>query len=395
MKTKMHSHFLNMFIFTAASFSANALYAVPFVLQGPADKFDEVCYLARYPDVVTGWVNTAGKPAIDHWLQHGKAEGRIPGCSENSKVEFTQNFPATLTIKTEPVEGSAVEITSFLKGLGGAIGSLQWKGLEFLNRVDRGRELQSAISFDDHGECYNPTEAGSRADKDNTSSSKLIRIGYRPSFWEMNSQMAFWLYGDRTGGGCKYGPQVAVALSQHKMNKKINLNYKGDGAVIEYIVSFQNPPGVPKRKGVYELLTGYMTTEFSRVYEIDPLTYQMDEVRSFVPLTGPGFPEGKTQKAIRENPRKPVIASTASGGYTMGVLFPTQEIPGHFEGYDLYKFAGSGGALGKGSNKWNAWVVDETPNQTLREFRVLLVVGSLFEVSAKMKQLIKNEGSQL
>src|SRR5476651_1767094 len=46
----------------------------------------------------------------------------------------------------------------------GAIYSLNWNGKEFLNSGDHGRELQSAATFYDFGECFNPTEAGSAAD---------------------------------------------------------------------------------------------------------------------------------------------------------------------------------------------------------------------------------------
>src|SRR4051794_1659541 len=40
--------------------------------------------------------------------------------------------------------------------LAGAIASLTWNGMEFIDQLDHGRELQSASSFEDLGECYNP-----------------------------------------------------------------------------------------------------------------------------------------------------------------------------------------------------------------------------------------------
>jgi hypothetical protein len=49
--------------------------------------------------------------------------------------------------------------------LAGAIDSVKWDGVEFINSHDHGRQLQSAINADVdgvyHTECYNPTEAGS------------------------------------------------------------------------------------------------------------------------------------------------------------------------------------------------------------------------------------------
>ena len=52
--------------------------------------------------------------------------------------------------------------------LAGAIDSVRWDGVEFIDSHDHGRQLQSAINADVdgvfHAECYNPTEAGSVVD---------------------------------------------------------------------------------------------------------------------------------------------------------------------------------------------------------------------------------------
>jgi len=52
--------------------------------------------------------------------------------------------------------------------LAGAIHSLKWNDMEFIDSLDHGRQLQSACSFDMArpgpfwAECFNPTEAGSK-----------------------------------------------------------------------------------------------------------------------------------------------------------------------------------------------------------------------------------------
>ena len=46
----------------------------------------------------------------------------------------------------------------------GAVDSLTWKDKEFLNSYDHGRQLQMAMTVQNHGECWNPTEAGGRSD---------------------------------------------------------------------------------------------------------------------------------------------------------------------------------------------------------------------------------------
>ena len=47
---------------------------------------------------------------------------------------------------------------------GGAVDSLVWKDKEFINNWDHGRQLQSAMTVQNYGECWNPTEAGGRSD---------------------------------------------------------------------------------------------------------------------------------------------------------------------------------------------------------------------------------------
>src|SRR4051812_35251879 len=64
--------------------------------------------------------------------------------------------------------GSEIVVTTTDR-LAGAVHSLTWDGVEFIDSHDHGRQLQSAAGFDGgkpgfHAECFNPTEAGSRHD---------------------------------------------------------------------------------------------------------------------------------------------------------------------------------------------------------------------------------------
>ena len=62
--------------------------------------------------------------------------------------------------------------------LAGAIHSLTWNGLEFIDSTDHGRQLQSASNFDAGSrfvpETFNPTEAGSRFDGAGPKSSSVL-----------------------------------------------------------------------------------------------------------------------------------------------------------------------------------------------------------------------------
>jgi len=82
--------------------------------------------------------------------------------------------------------------------LAGAIDSVRWAGVEFIDTYDHGRQLQSALNADVEGvfhpECYNPTEAGSAADGHGPrSTSRLEAISVRDGVLSTRARMAFWL----------------------------------------------------------------------------------------------------------------------------------------------------------------------------------------------------------
>jgi hypothetical protein len=364
-----------------------------------ASDFNEACYLARYPDVLVNWVYR-GSPALQHWLQFGAKEHRIPDCSgDPSPIAspamsiVTPPYPNQMTIKSKPVDGSNIELTSFPVEFGGAFASLKWNGVEFINHHDRGRELQSASHFDEHGECYNPTEAGTYSDR-LTSSSQVLEAIASYSSLSLKTHPAFWLYGKRVGGGCKFGAQVsAPQQSNHVFNKIVQMNYDGDPQVIDYRVQYQNLAGFPKKLGVYEALTGYLTTDFQRVMSVQMSTGVLIEENGFQPISGAGVGNGATFLR-RDNKFDPIIVSNAAGTHAMGILFPTQELHGAFDGYQVWKFPGASGAGGDGTVKWNAAIFENSSNQPQRSFRILLVIGTVANVHEKLKSLALKHGFQ-
>ena len=80
----------------------------------------------------------------------------------------------------------------------GAICSLTWKGKEFIDAADHGRELQSASNFDVAGdlkdETFNPTEAGSCRDgAGQQTSSRVLYLNARGKELVTSNQMTFLL----------------------------------------------------------------------------------------------------------------------------------------------------------------------------------------------------------
>src|SRR5581483_5078164 len=127
---------------------------------------------------LVGWAGLAGEPA--------------------------PNGNATIRAKA----GASEIVVTTTDRLAGAVHSLTWGGKEFIDSHDHGRQLQSAASFDRAApgefwaECFNPTEAGSRADGTGpTSSSRLLRLAADGPELRTTTRMAFWLApGEKSAG---------------------------------------------------------------------------------------------------------------------------------------------------------------------------------------------------
>jgi hypothetical protein len=372
-----------------------------------SSAFNEACYIARYPDVQTGWINNGGK-AIDHWTQHGQYENRIPGC--NGSVP-TPSAPSP-TLPIAPVSSSATSIT----GPGanpvtisinpaqtaGAVSSLIWNGLEFVNNYDKGRQIQTAVQFDGYAECNNPTEAGSSSDgRRSSSSSRLVGLQKNsPSSLSTKTQMAYWAW-NKTTGACVKGrdPRVNSSVSNTFIEKIITIGALDDPQIIDYSLKISHASGDATSSIVYEILTGYLTSDFSRFFFVSKSNNSLNEYgsASLVDISGNGFPPGSyLGRAQNKKQFDPVIMSTPSGSYAMGVYMPSKQITqckSSF-GYGLFHFnLGGSGPNGAGTNKWNLAAYDSVKNPCIvnnsRSFKVYLVVGSLAQVHAKLTSVMK------
>jgi hypothetical protein len=192
--------------------------------------------------------------------------------------------------------------------LAGAIHSLNYKGMEFVDSHDHGRQMQSAVNLDCgkdlHNETFNPTEAGSRADGVGpTSSSKLLALRARDNELFARTRMAFWLRpGEKSGKHTAYNEEV---LSQHVLVKRVRIGYKGMPHVIDYGVTFTVPRGEKHTNAVFEALTGYMPAEFEVFKKYDPIRAKLDPLND-----GPG------EQGL------PIVFSTKSGSHALGVYSP-------------------------------------------------------------------------
>lgn len=263
------------------------------------------------------------------------------------------------------VDGSELRIKTTGR-VAGAIDSLTWKGKEFVDSFDHGRQIQSACSFDamDPGpfwaERFNPTEAGARLDATGpTSTSRLLDFWVLGQEIRSSNQMAFWLAPEELSYG-----RIALnrqRQSDHILHKRIRLGAFEDKHIIELAITFEIPDHERHRLSQFEVLTGYMPPEFSK----------------FLALRGPDskwtpLDEGPGEQA------SPVVFSTPDERFAMGVVM----VGGGGEGYEG---PGYGRFVFREEKvvKWNCVMrFRQTPEIRERKhsFCVLLVVGDLQDV---------------
>jgi hypothetical protein len=275
-----------------------------------------------------------------------------------------QSTDASPTAGDMSIEQRALDSTIRLETsarFAGSVASIVFRGKQFVDVHDHGRELQSASSFDGFGECFNPTEAGSLVDDvKETTSSKLLTAKSGPNWIETKTDMAFWLPPNYDYvHQCGQSPGTTHAVNKtitggHILDKRIQLGEGGIANVIGDHVTYTVPEA--HRSGTFEAATIYTPSDFSRRYVLNFGTGNVEPTSVF----------GEQEY--------PVILATADGKYAVGVFSPWQpQRPGH--GYGTFTFPNT--------NKLNC-VYRENSIAAGQKFNYLceLVVGTLDEVKA-------------
>jgi hypothetical protein len=273
-------------------------------------------------------------------------------------LQSTDASPATGNMRIEqPALDSTIRLETSAR-FGGSVASIVFRGKQFVDVHDHGRELQSASSFDAFGECFNPTEAGSRADGDlQTTSSKLLAAKSGPNWIETETDMAFWLPPNFDyGHECGTSPGTTRAVNKtltggHILNKRIELGEGGIANVIGDHVTYTVPEA--HQSGTFEAATLYTPSDFSKRYVLNFATGNVEPT------------------SVIGEQQYPVILATADGKYAVGEFSPSRPQPG----YGTFTFPNT--------NKLNC-VYREKSIAARQKFSYLceFVVGTLDEVKA-------------
>ena len=235
---------------------------------------------------------------------------------------------------------------------GWGICSMTYNGYEYIDGYDHGRCLQSAVSFDNQGEAFNPTEVGSYADGrlPNPSTTLLFAQINGGTSMATEVEMAFWQGSQR---------------SSHVLRKWVTAGLLGRN-IVEHRIAFEIPINETHSMGQFEVLTGYMPAAFSRF-------------RTFDPATG-------IEAALTDGPgeqAKPIIFCTTDDARCMGVYSPKALTGGGYGRWRYATYSCMTKAGATGCVKWNMVVRYPNPKGTYR-FHVLTTVGTLSEVKSNM-----------
>jgi len=251
----------------------------------------------------------------------------------------------------------------------GAIDYVAWNNRQFINTADHGGELQIAIS-NEHGECYNPTEAGSLNDgAGEKTTSRLEGVNTAGNVYRTTTLPAFWLApGQKDQDGC-----IAVntsPLSNYKTSKAITIGAYGIWNALQYLITVVSPENQAYLQ--IEAPTGYMPSQFSSFWLINLDNGQLQPVNQ--------GPAETTQ---------PVIIGTPDEKFAMGAYLAAAPVA--YAHYARFYFPGSDPyATSKWSIVWRTWN-GVTPGQNL-SFSSTICVGNLTNVQTCMVQAAQKTG---
>lgn len=299
----------------------------------------------------------------------------LPANAQNSETCDTSISSGYTKRLTAQVNGAPLTLQVSAR-FGGAIDSLVWNGKEFINAWDHGRQLQYAWSFNDYGECLNPTEAGSQDDLQSaTSTSRLLAVcSPAPNLLTTVSIPAYWTApGER--GFCPPGVRAknTSLRSDNVLSKSVEIGYAGLENVIRLKATILVSQSAQAMQ--IEAPTGYLTYEFTSFWYFDPRSRALTAAPS-MPLTNPD----PLNTFISRNYLPPILA-TPDGKYAMGAYSMAA-----FESYDIMAFLDPK-SQGDSTNKWSIIVRQENVTADTYSYEAFVIVGTLSQVEDAMQHL--------
>lgn len=271
--------------------------------------------------------------------------------------------------------GGTIVLTASGGRFAGAISSLTYRSVQYINIADHGRQMQSAIQLDGWGECYNPNEAGSVNDgTKTTSTSKLLAISSANNVLITQTQPAFWMaYQQQYGKPCNPNlpaPNNTVSVSQNTTdlsNFTLQRTSSFYGPLIPNLIDVNVSWTVPENHSSSntEASTAYLPSTFNVFLTYDRASRTLTKVTA------------TATDSAAQHTSLPVIIAQTNGQHSMGAFSPViMTTPGR--GYMAYLNFSTGSTP---TTKWSC-VYGET-NVTagsVYSYSCPIAVGSVDEV---------------
>ncbi|SLN43847.1 hypothetical protein [Roseisalinus antarcticus] len=293
------------------------------------------------------------------------ATGR--GCTERPGDGFAQEITGTLAGEPLSLRVSA--------RFGGAVESIRWRGREFLNIYDHGRQISYAWHLDGWGECLNPTEPGSAWDNFRQSSTtELLEVcSDAPGRLSTRARPAWWLRPGETGF-CDRGAETALndgPLTDQLFEKTVEIGYAGIEGVIAFDATITLMSDHASLQA--EMPTGYLTGAFTAHHTYDPQSGRLERPAS-QPLVPPWT-------SVHWSGLPPILA-TEDGQFAMGAYTDAPILGYEMLAYDVPNPFDH-------TNKWNMILRHEPAPAGTYRHRSFVIVGTLESVQAAMSRLYR------
>lgn len=345
-------------------------------------------YLTRYPDLMQYFGRSRPVDAVTHYVQRGMAEGRV-GYLENHGVGTALAGQVLRGTISGATNAGPLYVSASLR-TGGAIDSVMWRNVEFINSFDLGRELQIAFSRSGSGECYNPTEAGSRVDSVDpqqvVSSSSVLQLADQIGTKMVSRNApAFWMRPGEVDPRCGPAQNQGRVASNVTIGKTVDIGYAG----MPNVINFQSQVNLTSSAEYYlpsggwsvavEAPTGYMTGSFNQLYVFNPATQSLRDVRveaaACVAETGPCEQSKPVIFATKDDVAMGVCAVSAGPEY----------IP---PAYGVFDFSQQGSPAAN-TYKWNVVHRRTTAvaGSASLNFQTFIAIGTVKEVQVAMTAL--------
>jgi hypothetical protein len=269
---------------------------------------------------------------------------------------------------------------------GGSLWRWTWNGLQFVNGHDYGREIQSALFYENGSILYNPTEAGDEytgpsysneekhgsplvqfTNSGTTQMTRGVPLEYIPSYF---------------GGGVNH---PVIYNDIREMGKNITLNYNNMGPVARYDTRWYLPGPLSTANNPFiEIPTGYLRGMFNRYYTYDAVPGSLGTLTEVFP--GQCDPYNPINFQTNYGG---VIISDATGAYAMGVYGVHNSVGGPVTRFQLFDFV-CGGGNGSGdynTSKWSAMYYHLPLPAGYIQTTTWIASGSLAQVRQAMHDL--------